>query len=209
MAKNKKEARKSRFCGIEQLFGSRTRFLMLRLFCASSDQKFFVRELARQMNGQLNAVRREIDNLVRIGVIVEAENQDAKKKFYRLNTKFVLSAELGALIGGSELLAKKQLVDMLQEIANIDLCILTGGLVGAKTPCDILIVGHIKKDALAKIVQMAELEIGKPISYTVFSPEEYRQRKMLTDKFLYAILDEKKMVAIDKGGEFEEERKGY
>lgn len=194
------------FAGLEQLFGSRTRFGLLKLFCHDKEKNFFMRELARLADNQLNAVRREVANLEGIGIIREMDSDDSKKKYYQLNTNFVLVDEVSSLIIRSELLAEKNLVSRITDMGSVDLCILTGALLGVQAPCDILVVGRINKDELGKILRKFEAEMGRAIAYTVLAPEEYKQRKALTDKFLFGVLESKKVVAIDKQGEFAYEK---
>lgn len=194
------------FAGLEQLFGSKTRFGLLKLFCQDKERRFFMRELARLADNQLNAVRREVANLESIGIIREMESDDPKKKFYQLNTNFVLIDEVSSLITKSELLAEKNLVSQITNMGSVDLCILTGALLGVQAPCDVLVVGKVNKDALGNIIRKFEMEMGKPIAYAILAPEEYKQRKALTDKFLFGILESKKVVAVDRMGEFAYEK---
>ncbi|MBU1179432.1 hypothetical protein KJ885_00640 [Patescibacteria group bacterium] len=209
MAKKRKTGHKGgekSLSGLEQLFGSKTRFGLLKIFCQNTENKFFVRELARLTNNQLNAVRREVANLEGLGVIKEVVDSDTKKKFYKSNSNFILFNEINSLISKSKLLTEKKLVDHLNDLGNIELCVLSGSLAGEKnSPCDILIIGRINKDTLANTIGKFEKEINRPIIYTVFSPEDYKQRKSLTDKFLFSVLEGKKIVAIDKNEEFADE----
>lgn len=161
-----------------------------------------MRELARLSNNQLNAIRREVANLERIGLISEITGEDAKKKFYQLNTNFVLANEVISLIVKSGLLVEKNLIGRIKNLGGVDLCVLTGIFSNVQSPCDILIVGKINKEELARLLREFELELQRPIAYTVLSPEEYKQRKSLTDKFLFSILESKKMVAVDRYEEF-------
>lgn len=207
MSKNDRVRKKDKtFAGLEQLFGSKTRFGLLKLFCQDKERRFFMRELARLANNQLNAVRREVANLEGVGIIREMESDDPKKKFYQLNTNFVLIDEVVSLITKSEFLAEKNLVNSITNMGSIDLCILTGALLGVQAPCDILVVGKMNKDALGGIIRKFEVEIGRPIAYAVLAPEEYKQRKALTDKFLFGILESKKVVAVDRMDEFAYEK---
>jgi len=193
------------FSGLEQIFGSKTRFVLLKLFCRNPEREYFVRELARLSNNQLNSIRREVANLEEVGIIRAAAIDDPKKKFYRLNTNFILIDEISSLITKSELLAEKNLVGRIKETGSIDLCILTGALLGVASPCDILIVGRVAREELARLIKKFEMEFDKTIAYTILTPDEYKQRKALTDKFLFSVLESKKMVPIDKYGEFAEE----
>tara|TARA_Y100000310_G_scaffold317068_1_gene369519 strand:+ start:1082 stop:1714 length:633 start_codon:yes stop_codon:yes gene_type:complete len=204
--KNGRKVSKRSFVGLEQLFGSRTRFKLLKIFCQNQDKKFFVRELARLTDNQLNAVRREVSNLEQLEIIEEIVANNTKKKFFKLNSDFVLFNEINALILRSELLIEKKLIDSIKGLGNIDLCILTGSLVGdEEASCDIMLVGKIKKSILAKTIEEFEAEVKRPVIYTIFTPEEYKYRKSLTDRFLFSLLEGKKIVAVDKRGEFAEE----
>lgn len=197
-----KKKKEESFSGLEHLFGSKTRFNLLKIFCRESEKKFFVRELARNLGSQLNAVRREVLNLENLGFIVEISDNDAKKRFYQLNTNFVLKSEINALIKKSDLLAEKQLVEHLEATGNIELCIFSGVLVGEKGICDILIVGKADKEKLGKVIKRFEEEVNAELSYAVFSIEEYKHRKSLTDRFLFNIFEGNKRVVIDKNEEF-------
>jgi len=200
----KKKTGGKTFAGLEQIFGSKTRFGLLKLFYNEPEKDFFMRELARLLDNQLNAVRREVANLEKMGILKETAGDDPKKKFYRLNTDFTLHAELSALIIKSELLAEKSLVELLNTVPGIDLCVFTGALLNTEAPCDILIVGRVNKNDLEKIIRQFEKDSNKILNYAVFTPEEYKQRKALTDKFLFGIFDSKKMITIDKFGELSE-----
>ena len=51
----------------EKLFGSKTRAKLLDLFFANTNKSFYVREITRLIEEQINSVRRELMNLEGIG----------------------------------------------------------------------------------------------------------------------------------------------
>ena len=53
----------------EKLFGSKTRAKLLRLFFENPEKSFYVREMTRVIDEQINSVRRELLNLESIGII--------------------------------------------------------------------------------------------------------------------------------------------
>ncbi|MDO8509770.1 MAG: ArsR family transcriptional regulator, partial [bacterium] len=57
---------------LEHLFGSTTRVKLLQIFFSSPDRAYFMRELARLVEVQLNAIRRELANLEKLGIIALA-----------------------------------------------------------------------------------------------------------------------------------------
>jgi hypothetical protein len=191
---------------LEHLFGSKTRVKLLTLFLKDTDQSFFVRELTRKLKLQINAIRRELENLEKIGIIKIIKKPAGKtasgldKKYYQVNKDFVLYSELKALFVKSQLFIRQSLLDKLTKLGKIDFLALTGIFVGQKSPfkTDMLIVGRINRKKLADLLKIFEIEFGYEINYTVMTSEEFQYRKEITDKFLYEILESKKIIVVDK-----------
>lgn len=182
---------------LEQLFGSRTRVKLLRLFLTNPAVPFFVREISRKVDEQLNSVRRELANLARLGIVEATEERD--KKYYRLNTRFILAAELKAVILKSQLLMEQDLIRRIKEIGKIKYLSLTGIFTNAKqASTDILIVGKVDRGLLVREIERFQREVGKEINYTLLSAREYNERKGLGDKFLLSILNSPQMVVLDE-----------
>ena len=53
---------------VEKLFGSKTRAKLLKLFFENPEKSFYVREITRVIEEQINSVRRELLNLENIGM---------------------------------------------------------------------------------------------------------------------------------------------
>jgi len=81
------------------------------------------------------------------------------------------------------------------------LFILTGVFINNHhSPTDMLIVGRINKDRLAKVVKELEKEMGRQINFTLMDTKEFKYRKDITDVFLYSILEGSKIVVVDEMG---------
>src|SRR5690554_6058160 len=70
---------------VESLFGSKTRVKLLKLFINNANESFYVREITRKVDEQINSVRRELSNMTQAG-IVTSENKD-NKLYYKINKK--------------------------------------------------------------------------------------------------------------------------
>lgn len=68
---------------VDQLFGSKTRVKLLKFFFSNQDEEFFVRELTRLLDEQINSIRRELINLADADVVKSITKEN--KVFYRLN----------------------------------------------------------------------------------------------------------------------------
>jgi predicted transcriptional regulator len=194
---------------IEQLFGSKTRARLLGLFLENPEQSFFVRELTRKIDAQLNSVRRELQNLVELGLVIESSGKSTskslalsdRKKFYLVNTNFLLFHDLRNLFRKIQILLKQSLVQEIQTRGDVDLLVFTGRFVDNKdVQTDLLIVGGIDQKALQKIVSEFEAELGYEINYTLMTKDEFNYRRQITDRFLFAILGGEKVVMVDKVG---------
>jgi hypothetical protein len=198
---------------LEKLFGSKARVKILKLFLLHPLEKFYIRQLSRDLKLQLNSVRRELENLENFGILtsdIKGEealdnNQETsggqEKKYFRANSNFVLFDEIKALIVKAQILYEKDFVHKLQSIGKVKLLVLTGIFVNnPNSLIDILIVGKINKIKLVKLIRELEIELGKEINFTIFDPREFKYRRDITDIFLYDILDGRKMVVIDEVG---------
>ncbi len=219
----KKDTPKLSNAGLEQLFGSRTRVKLLKLFLNSGGRLYFVREIARAINSQINSVRRELSNLELLGLIREVEapkdsyliaagngkgklskqpkqirRPEMLKKFFQANGDFVLFSELRALVLKADFLLEKSFVRALQRTGSVDYMALTGNFVGMPgIQTDLLLVGRFNRRRLAQLVKSFEKDFGRPINYSVMSRGEYRYRKDITDRFLYSVLENKKIVMLN------------
>lgn len=197
---------------IEQLFGSKTRVKLLHIFFHSSDRPFYVRELARLAESQLNAVRRELSNLEKVGIIspvvvVEGEIQDGsgtgRSKYYKLDPGCLLYGELKALLFKAQILYERELIETLKNKAGkLKVLLFTGCFTDAKNAeTDILLVGEIRPVVVSKLVVDFEKKLGKSLRYTIMTEKEFKDRREIGDKFLYSIFEEKHVIVVDETGQ--------
>src|SRR5262249_52061486 len=88
---------------IEQLFGSKTRVKLLQLFYGNPNRSFYVREITRKIDEQINSVRRELANLLSIGIITSDTVNN--RLYYEVNQKFEYYTPLLAMFGGKPMIA--------------------------------------------------------------------------------------------------------
>src|SRR5207244_10299527 len=83
---------------IEQLFGSKTRVKLLQLFFSNPNRSFYVREITRKIDEQINSVRRELANLLSIGII----NSDSQNNrlYYEVSQDYEHYKPLAMIFGG-------------------------------------------------------------------------------------------------------------
>jgi predicted transcriptional regulator len=194
---------------LEHLFGSKTRVKILKLLYRRPDRAFFVRELSREIGVQINAIRRELELLLSLGIILEKIDEkpvDAEKagstlrKYYHLNPESLLYTELQALLVKETIIEQKQFIeDLSTKIGDIKLLILTGAFTNDhKVTTDLLVVGVVKLRALAKLIEQYQRELGFDIRYTIMEEDEFADRRYVMDKFLYSIFEAEHIKVVDR-----------
>lgn len=201
---------------IDSLFGSKTRVRLLHLFLEYPERPFYVREITRKINAQLNSVRRELQNLIDLGIIKEVEGKiietereetetiekkTEKKKYYMANIDCPFFEELRGIMKKSAVMMNTSLVKRLREFGRVDLLILTGRFIDNKdVASDILIIGEIQPEKLQQAIEEFEKELACEINYTYMPRDEYRYRTEVKDRFLLSLLESKNVVLVNDIG---------
>lgn len=198
---------------IEQLFGSKTRVKLLQLFYSNPNRSFYVREITRKIDEQINSVRRELANLLSVGIITSDTSNN--KVYYEVNQKYEFYTPLQEIFGGSSAKVRKtgskavKAIDLplhddasdLKALGNVEVAALMGQFTRDETAgVDVLIVGNVNQNALNKYVTELERQEGKDLRYTVFSLEDFTYRLQIKDRFTSNVLRTKKQVLLDKPG---------
>ena len=177
----------------EKLFGSKTRAKLLNLFFENPEKSFYVREMTRVIDEQINSVRRELLNLESIGVI-KNETFD-NKVYYSANSKHPFCRPL------IDIFSKKVSTLSDQDIRETtweEYCrpvkkYLKGLIVTNRLPgqdgIDLLIIGNDKTKKLTRWAEVVEKKQGKPINYVIMSPDDFTYRKSVRDRFVLDVLE--------------------
>ncbi|MFO0955789.1 MAG: winged helix-turn-helix domain-containing protein [Candidatus Saccharibacteria bacterium] len=198
---------------IESLFGSKTRVKLLSLFYNNPERPFYVREITRKINEQINSVRRELQNLLNIG-IVKSVNQ-SNRLYYEVDPAFKFHNELMSIFQRIPAKSKEiketkeedQILKKLQKAGNIRVLFLSGAFVrGSMQNVDIFIVGDMNKARLAQIIADMEAAMSRELNYTAFRVEDFDYRRNLNDRFLLDMMDAKKIVLKDELNVFKKDQ---
>lgn len=176
---------------LKALFSSQTRVKLLSTFLLHPEEEFFIRELTRLLNEQINSIRRELENLRRIG-LVRARHRN-RKKYYRVDEEFPLFHELRSIFA-KEIQADSPVVASLKKLPNVDLIVLAGSFVGTETKVDLLLVGDIRKEMVeALLLQDPNL---KNVKYSIFAQGDFLYRLSLKDRFISDILNDPRHLTV-------------
>lgn len=201
---------------VEQLFGSKTRVKLLHLFFSNPNRSFYVREITRKIDEQINSVRRELSNLLSAGIITSDANNN--RLYYEVNQDYEYYQPLGMIFGGiakpsskaakddkpskevkaAETAPEHPLAKDIRATGRVDLAILTGQFTRDElSGVDVLIVGDINQSKVAKFIEELEKAENKELRYTVMPLDTYQYRVQINDRFIGGVLGAKKQVIIN------------
>ncbi|HEY5713880.1 MAG TPA: hypothetical protein VIT68_00850 [Candidatus Gracilibacteria bacterium] len=166
---------------LKKLFGSGARVKLLKQFLNNPEEEFFIRELTRILDEQINSLRRELENLENIGLLKSKERN--RKKYYYINSHFNLLAELTSIIRKTD--DKHQnLLKKLEKLGSIDILILTGSFVDKADgyDLDLFIVGDIKNKEIESF--LSENFANEIVRHGAMTREDFLYRITLRDKFV-------------------------
>ncbi len=201
---------------LEKIFSSKARVKILKIFLLNPDEKYYIRQLARDLRLQVNSVRRELNNLEEFGLLSSSNNNSIKtnnlsreekvkpskvgdKKYYEVDKAFILFPEIRSLIVKAQILAGESFIKNLKLICDPKF-ILLGGMFtnNENAPTDVLIVAKVNKDKLIKIINDLEFELGSKVNFTVMDKEEFKYRQEVADVFLHSVLNSRNIILLDK-----------
>lgn len=193
---------------IDALFGSKTRVKLLHLFLNHPGQSFYVREITRLIDEQINSVRRELANMLNVGVIT-SDSAD-NKLYYQVNQRYDFYSPLRAIFANEPMDASKpslsdsdlvseQYLSAIAGISALRIAILSGVLVkGSTSKVDVLLVGTLSPAKVKAAMSIIEKLEGREINYSVMPYEDFYYRLSVRDRFIAEIMNSKHVVALDK-----------
>lgn len=181
---------------IEKLFGSKTRAKLLELFFANTNKSYYVREITRVIDEQINSVRRELMNLEGIG-IVRNETYD-NKIYYAANMKHPYAHAFQEIFGRKVTPAKVQEVrraaskdwdDKIRPVVKYLRAMLITNRLPGQDGIDMLLVGDDRTKKLTRWAEVVEEKQGKPLDYVIMSRDDYLYRRSVRDRFIMDVLE--------------------
>ena len=170
---------------LEAIVSSKTRVKLLTLFLLSPGREYYVREIVRLTDENMNAVRRELANLESFGLI--SGTKKGNQQYYTVNREFFLYEDLQKILLKTEGVAQV-IKENLAHLGTIDCMFIYGsfaaGKAGTKSDIDLFIVGDIDEAKVIPFVHESELAVNREINYTLLHRDELKKRKLTGDPFV-------------------------
>jgi predicted nucleotidyltransferase len=178
---------------------SKIRQDLLTLFFTNPSQKYYLRELQRELDYSAGSIRRELlkfqeDNLFRT-------QRMGNLLYYTLNTKHPLFKELKMIVSktvGVEALLR----NTLSSIRGISVAFIYGSYAANRekgtSDIDLMIIGNPDTSLLNEKIAGLEKKLKREIHPTLYSLQEYRRKKKTRSGFIIELSKNPKIMLIGK-----------
>ncbi len=179
------------------LFG-RTRANVLRLLFGQTDQQFYLRQIAREVNSGIGALQRELRQLTDAGLILR--RKIGNQVFYQANADSPTFSEVKALVAKTVGVVGV-LRQLLEPVAShINVAFVFGSIASGderpESDIDVLIVGSISfGDAVSRLAS-AQKVLGREVNPTVYPVDEFVAKVRARNHFLTSVLKTKRLFII-------------
>jgi DNA-binding transcriptional regulator YhcF (GntR family) len=179
---------------LKSLFSSAIRADVLALLLNNPEEKFYMREIATLLRKNPSGVKRELDNLEKMGILTS--KKVANLKYFQAEKKSPLFTELKSLIAKS--LGIPGALKTLLKTTGVKLAFIYGPFTENEEAdkVDLLIVGpaSVALDGIRDI----EERFSKKISVTQLEEPEFKNKKDSSDADLEKLLSGNKIMLMGK-----------
>jgi len=176
---------------------SRVRSKLLKTFLEKPGEMYYVRELTRKVGEEINAVRRELNHLLKKGMLKSEPRGNRIYYFFRKD--YLFYSDLLTLVAKTTHLGGA-IIKNRNKLGTLNYAMLSGKFVRfanrKKDEVDLLVVGSVVMPQLAALVRAEESRREREINYTVMTKDEFEFRKRRNDPFITEILKSSKIMLV-------------
>lgn len=182
---------------LQHIIPSKTRRKILELFFHHPAENYYLRKIVREIDEEVNAVKRELD-ILENGKVLTRERR-LNKVFYFLNKSYVYYDEFNRIFAKTTLLAM-MIYKSLSKLGKIKYIALSTkfskNLAIKEDEIYLLLVGVVVVPEMAQIIAEVERAFSKEINYSVMDEEEFTFRKKNNDPFIWRFLKQPKIMLV-------------
>lgn len=182
---------------LEQIIPSRTRRKILKLFFTNLGKTYHLRRVGREVEEEINAVKRELDILT--GAQVLRKEKRINKIIYSLNDKYIFFEEFLSIFTKESDFIKK-IFKNVAKLGKIKYFVISKKFARRDKILEgevyMLFVGLIVSAEIVSLVAEEEKDHGSEINYTIMTEEEFKFRKKNADPFIWGFLKKPHIVMI-------------
>jgi len=182
---------------------SQIRRSILALLFTRSDESFYGRQIARMAGGGAGSVHRELENLVKAGVV--HRTKQGRQVYYQANHNSPVYYELHGLViktvGVADVL-KSALAPLAD---NIRSAFIYGSFARGEekvdSDIDVMVIGDVDFSDLVKALTPAEKKLHREINPSVFTPEDFSHKIKDKEHFVTSVMSAPRITLIGDNNE--------
>lgn len=182
---------------MEDLFISKVRVKLLKLFLSASEPLLHVREIVRRVDEEINAVRRELSRMEKAGMV--RSEWRANRRLYHFEKNYPFYRELLGFVAKSTGLGGA-VVKNRQKLGKVKYAMLATRFVrnqaSQSEDVDLLIVGNVALPELQEIVAGEQSSKEFEINYSYMDEAEFNFRVKRRDPFILGVLTQSRIMLI-------------
>lgn len=182
---------------ISNIFRSKVRKALFRLYFTNPENEYYLRELERILGIPVAVVRKELGRLEKDGVFTSRKK--ANLVFYFLNKSYPLFGELKSIISKT-IGVTASLQDILKNIKGVEAAFIYGSFAKSDekstSDIDLFVMGNISENALIRAIKKIEGTLRREINYTLYTRVEYLSKKRKKDTFIIDLLKNPKIMLV-------------
>lgn len=183
---------------IDQLFTSKARVELLKLFLMNPERDYYLREAAGLTGLPVNAVQREVAKLEKSGLL--EKNARGNRVYLRANRNSPIFEEMRSIIMKTVGLGDSLSQALADGADKIEAAFIFGSVARREdsvlSDIDLLVVGFISGRELSSLISSVRKSIGREINQLAMTPAELRKRVKDKDHFLTTVLKQQKMFLV-------------
>lgn len=184
------------------LFGKTRRYVLAWLY-GHPDERFYLRQLARQTGAAQGAMQRELNGLTRAGLVTRTV--EGRQVYFQANRESPIFADLQQLLVKTAGATETIRTALTPLAGRIEVAFVYGstarGALRRASDIDLLVVGHVSFSEIVSVLADAQQRLGRDINPTVYEGEEFARKVRDGHHFLTTILKEPKTFII--GSDYE------
>ena len=174
------------------------------------DKEWYLSELAASLGTGPSSLQREIDALVRVGVL--AKRVDGRRSYIKANEDSPIFPELRGLIEKTSEVLFRMLREAIAGTKGLKVGFIYGSLArgeeGAGSDVDLMILGDVSSMDLSPRLRAVEAAVGRQVNPTVFSVDEFAKKAAEKNHFLRTVLRNKKIMLVGTEDELHQIARG-
>jgi DNA-binding transcriptional regulator YhcF (GntR family) len=177
---------------LKKIFISRVRIKILEKYLLNPHCAFHVRGLVRELNEEINAVRRELINLEEAGIL--KSKKDKNMLVYKLDNSSRYIHDLRGLFFKNSKLGTK-IYDRVKDLNGLKALVITESFLNgehrSEKDIDMLFLGDTRVKDIKDVVNELEKDLEREIRATTMKQEDFEFAKKKKDEVITNLLSQK------------------